>query len=53
MKDGDIVQLKSGGPAMTISGKGLGDTWHCIWFTANNEMKRENIAESSLCLYEE
>ena len=31
-KPGDIVQLKSGGPAMTISSFGSGDSYWCEWF---------------------
>jgi len=33
IKDGDIVQLKSGGPKMTVNGKGTtsGHVW-CTWF---------------------
>ncbi len=31
MKVGDVVQLKSGGPAMTVEGERDGQTW-CKWF---------------------
>ncbi len=39
IKVGDVVTLKSGGPAMTVSeptfdGKG----WHCVWFVDGKEM---------------
>lgn len=30
---GDVVELKSGGPKMTIEGQGeRPDQWHCCWF---------------------
>ena len=31
-KPGDVVQLKSGGPAMTVSQKVAADTVRCVWF---------------------
>jgi uncharacterized protein YodC (DUF2158 family) len=40
-KLGDVVQLKSGGPAMTVSERVAADTVRCIWFdgaTARNEV---------------
>lgn len=53
-KEGDLVQLKSGGPVMTISkervkktGTYLEEFWDdtlavCVWFDENNKpMKRE------------
>ena len=30
-KPGDVVQLKSGGPAMTVSQKVAADTVRCVW----------------------
>lgn len=37
IKVGDIVYLKSGGPAMTINGKSkTGTEWSCAWFVDNN-----------------
>ena len=35
---GDIVWLKSGGPAMTVKGENKNDDILCTWF-ANNEPK--------------
>ena len=53
---GDIVQLKSGGPAMTISeittqfGTGASKGYQCEWFKgASNE--RADFAEETLQLY--
>ena len=37
LKVGDVVYLKSGGPAMTINGKsGMGAEWSCAWFINND-----------------
>ncbi|MDO9304602.1 MAG: DUF2158 domain-containing protein [Sulfuricurvum sp.] len=33
MKEGDVVQLKSGGPLMTISSVNNNASCSCIWFT--------------------
>lgn len=41
LKIGDVVQLKSGGPKMTIvdytydMGHRDDDKWHCTWFESN------------------
>lgn len=38
LKVGDVVYLKSGGPAMTINGKaGMGSEWSCVWFVDSDE----------------
>ncbi|WP_267890152.1 YodC family protein [Allorhizobium taibaishanense] len=29
---GDVVQLKSGGPLMTIASQESGGAWNCVWF---------------------
>ncbi|MDR6542989.1 uncharacterized protein YodC (DUF2158 family) [Acinetobacter bereziniae] len=32
-KEGDVIYLKFGGPAMTINGKAnMGAEWACAWF---------------------
>lgn len=36
LKEGDVVQLKSGGPPMTITGFN-GDSAICQWFDKNKE----------------
>ncbi len=39
-KIGDVVQLKSGGPKMTVNAHGDQDYCHCVWFdTAMNQQK--------------
>jgi uncharacterized protein YodC (DUF2158 family) len=35
-KNGDVVQLKSGGPLMTVS-EVIGNDVHCRWFVGNEE----------------
>ena len=47
---GDVVKLKSGGPAMTVQDVGLGTEntgVKCIWFSSN-DMKREEVFRSVL-----
>lgn len=45
LKEGDVVQLKSGGPRMTIEGIGLygmGSTKkkaNCVWFEGNKKQE--------------
>ena len=31
-KSGDVVQLKSGGPVMTVYSEGRDDVLICVWF---------------------
>lgn len=39
-KKGDVVQLKSGGPHMTVMGEASADHLWCTWFAgAKNERK--------------
>ena len=48
-KDGDVVQLASGGPKMTVGGKDPNSTTivKCLWFV-NGEAKSGMFAEDSL-----
>lgn len=57
-KQGDLVELRSGGPVMTVYGyrdilRGLDhiEAVECEWFL-NGEVKRETFAESQLALVE-
>ncbi len=55
-KPGDVVQLKSGGPPMTVErssnvGEGYGELLHCSWW-AGKELKHENFAPAALQYYE-
>lgn len=53
---GDIVQLKSGGPAMTISsintayGTGAFEGYYCEWFKGASK-ERANFTEETLKAY--
>jgi uncharacterized protein YodC (DUF2158 family) len=51
MNIGDVVQLKSGGPKMTILG-GNGKHWVCQWFN-NTGLDQGTFAEASLEIVEE
>ena len=47
-KKGDVVQLKSGGPKMTIAGQASsGHGWICTWFE-NGEVKTYVFDEEAL-----
>ncbi len=45
IKVGDVVQLKSGGPLMTVEGKGIlvgpYTNFTCTWFDGSTRMKDE------------
>lgn len=39
-KTGDLVQLKSGGPVMTVMEKvPVSDNWLCAWFTSKHNLR--------------
>lgn len=38
-KVGDVVQLKSGGPQMTVSETNDSEMLECTWFDSSNELK--------------
>lgn len=48
---GDVVQLMSGGPNMTIKSPRPDDSpnrqWTCIWFSGD-ELKEKNLPEAAL-----
>lgn len=44
---GDTVQLKSGGPVMTIEARNDSGSWHCIWFD-KTDLKRGNFKAETL-----
>jgi uncharacterized protein YodC (DUF2158 family) len=47
-KPGDIVQLKSGGPAMTVVAVG-GEGVHCLWYAElSDEVKTSTLPAISL-----
>lgn len=50
-KPGDIVQLKSGGPPMTVvEFDAYHQAFHCEWFKGAS-LEKANIAEAALKLY--
>ena len=36
LKSGDVVQLKSGGPRMTVTHEMSGGAFSCVWFDGSN-----------------
>ena len=50
-KPGDVVQLKSGGPAMTVGGKVAEDSIRCHWFDRATAMT-EIFPTAAIRLYE-
>jgi uncharacterized protein YodC (DUF2158 family) len=48
---GDVVQLKSGGPAMTVGGKVAEDSIRCHWFDGATA-KTEIFPTAAIRLYE-
>jgi uncharacterized protein YodC (DUF2158 family) len=47
IRAGDVVYLKSGGPALTVASVGhTGDCW-CFWFV-NSDLCSQNIAPKAL-----
>lgn len=40
-KEGDTVQLKSGGPIMTVQSKQGDGTYWCIWFNSTKDGHHE------------
>jgi len=48
--DGDLVQLRSGGPAMTIKEFSQG-TYVCEWFTKEQELRTAKFSPASLAKY--
>lgn len=45
IKLGDTVQLKSGGPIMTVGGTGLGGDFNCSWFNGKELLQGSFYAE--------
>ena len=43
MEEGDVVQLKSGGPTMTVLKKDGTKKLICTWFDKDGELKKESI----------
>lgn len=51
-KIGDIVQLKSGGPKMTVNERTPGGNFRCAWF-AGNKMETGVFAPEAITSYVE
>ena len=51
-KDGDVVQLKSGGPLMTIEKVNEKNSYFCVWFDGNSPATK-SFHGTSLKIYEE
>jgi uncharacterized protein YodC (DUF2158 family) len=52
LKQGDVVQLKSGGPKMTLDTIGY-HVGQCSWFDASMNRQKEDFNLCSLMLYSE
>lgn len=51
IKPGDLVRLKSGGPAMTVT-KLADDDAKCMWFESNEFLRQETFPSVALVIYE-
>jgi uncharacterized protein YodC (DUF2158 family) len=40
-EEGSTVQLKSGGPIMTVSGKQTDGSYWCVWFNQSKDGRRQ------------
>lgn len=49
IKLGDTIQLKSGGPVMTVGGSGIGGDLECSWFNGK-ELKQGSFYAEQLKL---
>lgn len=47
-KIGDVVQLKSGGPAMTVSETNDAGMVLCTWFNSQNELQKQAFTQEIL-----
>lgn len=47
-KPGDVVQLKSGGPLMTVMGRTQYGVYACEWFDKNHVSHSDTFAATSL-----
>jgi uncharacterized protein YodC (DUF2158 family) len=47
---GDVVQLNSGGPQMTVE-EVKGTVVSCVWFDAKQEQKKATFQAALLCKY--
>lgn len=47
-KEGDVVYLKSGGPAMTITEISDGDSVWCNWFDKDQKLQGQAFIRSSV-----
>jgi uncharacterized protein YodC (DUF2158 family) len=49
-KEGDVVQLLSGGPKMTVSGENNRPYYHvyCVWFSNDGNLHRKLFEEGVL-----
>jgi uncharacterized protein YodC (DUF2158 family) len=53
-KAGDVVQLKSGGPQMTVSSLLANDRgYRCQWFDSKHELKTGNFMEGEVQAFKE
>lgn len=48
VKVGDVVELKSGGPRMTVNSIGKDKSGHCKWFVTGDTVQADHFAMEAL-----
>ncbi|GGH21584.1 Uncharacterized small protein [Cribrihabitans marinus] len=46
IKPGDVVRLKSGGPAMVVESVISGDVVNCVWFSEGRKLQTSFVCQT-------
>lgn len=46
LKEGDVIYLRSGGPAMTIIGVNENQSYTCIWFDRHHTLQTRSFTNT-------